>query len=253
MGVFTLTFLAVRAAPLVMAQLALTVVAVADVIVQVTPPPVTVIAVAPFRLVPVSVTGTVVPCVPVAGATEASVGPSTVKVMVAFPPGVNTVTVLAEAVRVVFIVRFTVIVVEETTVTVPTVTPPPFISTLVPFVVKLEPMIVTGTVVPRTPELGVIDDTVGDGGLFTVNVKALVSPFGVLTMTGLGLGTAVGETVKVAVTVESFTTVNELTVTPAPAVTAVAPVRPEPEMVTGTMVPSTPAAGVIEVNAGITV
>ena len=74
-GVVTVTFLALRVAPAVIAQLALTVVAVDVIPVQVTPPPKMVTAVAPVRLVPVRDTGTVVPWVPVGGLIEASVGP----------------------------------------------------------------------------------------------------------------------------------------------------------------------------------
>ena len=74
-GVVTVTFLALWVAPAVIAQLALTVVAVDVIPVQVTPPPEMVTAVAPVRLVPVRDTGTVVPWVPVGGLIEASVGP----------------------------------------------------------------------------------------------------------------------------------------------------------------------------------
>jgi len=61
----------------------------------VTPAPDTFTAVVPVRLVPVIVTGTAVPCRPVAGAIEASVGPTTVNVTAVLTPiGVLTVTFL---------------------------------------------------------------------------------------------------------------------------------------------------------------
>jgi hypothetical protein len=74
-GVVTVTFLALWVAPAVIAQLALTVVAVDVIPVQVMPPPEMVTAVAPVRLVPIRDTGTVVPRVPVGGLIEASVAP----------------------------------------------------------------------------------------------------------------------------------------------------------------------------------
>ena len=74
-GVVAVTFLAVCAAPFVIAQPALTEVAVDVIPVQVTPAPEMVTAVAPAKSVPVSVTGTVVLCRPVVGLIEASVGP----------------------------------------------------------------------------------------------------------------------------------------------------------------------------------
>jgi hypothetical protein len=96
----------------------------------------------------------------------------------------------------------------------------------------------------------VIDVRVGTVGLFTVNVKAFVGPCGVFTMTFLAPSTVVEEMVKVAVIVESFTTVKELTGIPFMPMIEVAPVRPEPEMVTGTVAPRTPVAGVIVFSTG---
>jgi hypothetical protein len=63
-------------APLVMTKFALTVVELtAETPVAVTPVPEIVTAVAPDRLVPVRVTGTVVPCVPLVGLIAVRVGP----------------------------------------------------------------------------------------------------------------------------------------------------------------------------------
>ena len=99
-AVVTVTVRAVAAALVAMAQLALTVVAVGVlVIVQVTPLPEAVTAEAPARLVPVSVTGTVVPRRPEFGAMLVNAGGrGTVTVNVTallVPPPVVTVIVRA--------------------------------------------------------------------------------------------------------------------------------------------------------------
>jgi hypothetical protein len=97
----TVTVLAPSAAPTVIAQFALTVVAVElPVMLQVTPAPDTVTAVAPVKPVPDRVTGTAVPRAPEVGAIEVRAGPSNVKVTPPLvPPGVVTVTVLVAGVR----------------------------------------------------------------------------------------------------------------------------------------------------------
>ena len=61
----TVTFLAVSPAPLAITRFAVTVVAVATILFAVTPAPDMVIPVVPPKFVPVSVTGTVVPCLSV--------------------------------------------------------------------------------------------------------------------------------------------------------------------------------------------
>jgi len=74
-GVVTLTVLAVAAAVDGIANVAVTVVAFTTVMpLTVMSPPDTVTAVAPVKLVPVRVTGTLVPLTPVVGAIEVSVG-----------------------------------------------------------------------------------------------------------------------------------------------------------------------------------
>jgi hypothetical protein len=99
--VVTVTVLAPSAAPTVITQFALTVVAVEPpVMLQVTPAPDIVTAVAPVKPVPVRVTGTTVPRAPEVGAIEVSAGPSNVNVTPPLvPPGVVTVTVLVAGVR----------------------------------------------------------------------------------------------------------------------------------------------------------
>jgi len=198
--------------PAVSVHVALTVVEVELLTVQVLPVPDTVTAVAPDRFVPVRVSKTPVPCVTGFGATETSVGPSTVNVWSPLvPPALETVTFLAVSPAVAVIVNVVVIVVGFTIVMAPTVTPPPDTATVVPVAVKLLPDRVTGTAVPRTPVFGVTEASVGAGGLTIVNVTALLVPPGVVvTLTVLAVSPAVAVIVNVAVTVESFTTVRPL-------------------------------------------
>jgi len=157
MGVVTVTFLAPSPAPAVIAQFALTVVAVDVMPVQVTPPPAMATAVAPVRLVPVSVTGTVVPRLPLTGEMEVNVGPCTVNVTaLVTPAGVVTVTFLAPVAAPVVMVKVAVTVVSFTALKALTVTPPPDTVTAVA-PVRPTPVMVTGTAVPRTPVLGAIE------------------------------------------------------------------------------------------------
>jgi len=76
-GVVTLTVLALSVALPVIVNVAVTVVLVAVIPLTVTPVPDTFTAVAPVRLVPVSVTGTAVPRAPEVGAINVSVGTAT--------------------------------------------------------------------------------------------------------------------------------------------------------------------------------
>jgi hypothetical protein len=210
--------------------------------------------------VPVSVTGTlVVPLVgwvAVFGAIEANVGPCTVNVAVVLVPFdvVTTATLLAPAEAVLAMLRVAVTVVELTTVKVPvaTVTPVPSPVSPVP-PDKLVPVSVTGTLVPRTPVLGVIEVRVG---LATVNVEVVLVPFDVVTTaTLLDPAGAVLAMLRVAVIVVELTTlkVPVATVTPVPSpVSPVAPAKLLPVSVTGTLVPLRPVLGVIEVSVGCT-
>lgn len=257
-GVATVTFLAVCAVPAVIAQLALTVVEVDVIPVQVTPPPETVTAVAPVRLAPVRVTGTVVPWAPVIGLIEASVGPCTVIEMeLLAPAGFLTVTVCVPSAAVVPVATANVAVsiVGLVTLTALTVIPPArFTATLIPVVVKLVPVRVTEVVVvPRTNVLGATEPSVGSGGLTAVNVTALLAPpVVVVTLTLLALIVAVAEIVNVAVIVVEFTTAIVPTVTPVPDTVTVVPiaVKLAPVRVTETLVPRRPLLGAIEASVG---
>jgi hypothetical protein len=250
-GVVTVMVLADRVAPVVMVKVAVTVVSFTTArLPTVTPVPDTLIAVAPVRPRPVRVTGTLVPLTPVGGAMELSVGPVTVKVTVLLvPPGVVTLTVLALSVAPAVMVKFAVTVVEFTTVMPPAVTPvPDTVTADVP--VRFVPVKVTGTLVPLMPVLGAIEVSVGVGGAVTVNTTLPVVPIGVTTATFLAERVAPAAIVNVVVTVVGVT-VKAPTVIPVPdTVTAVAPVRPVPLRVTGTLVPLTPVAGAIEDRPG---
>ena len=80
-----------------------------------------------------------------------------------------------------------------------------------------------------------------------MNTTVFVAPIGVVTLTFLSVRPAAAEIVNVAVTVVSLTTVSPLTVIPPPTpVIAVAPVRPPPVNVTGTLDPRAPVFGFIE-------
>jgi hypothetical protein len=186
------------------------------------------------------------------GVLKVTVAPVTLKgtVCVEVPFGVVTVTflvVVSEAPLVTAQLAVTWIL--EVATTLVQVMPPPLMATAVA-PVMLVPARVTGTVVPRTPVLGVIDVSVGGGGAVTVNVRGLlVAPPASVTVTFLAFAVAVAAMFSVAVTVVSFTAVKPLTVMFIPdTFTAVAPVRPRPVMVTGTAAPRTPVLGAIEVS-----
>jgi hypothetical protein len=251
-GVVTLTFLVVSPAPAVITQDALTLVAVGvPEMVQVTPPPLVVTAVAPLRLVPVRVIGTVVPRAPDVGVIDVSVGTDaavTVNCTVLVVPiGVVTLTVLPVRPAVAEIVSVAVTVLSFTTVRPPTVMPPPDTFTAVAPVSPV-PLSVTGTLVARWPDVGLIDASVGP---VTVNVTLPVVPPDVVMVTFLAVSAAVLEMVKVAVTVVGFTSARLLTVTPAPeTLIDCVPDRFVPVRVTLTDVPRRPDVGEIVVRVG---
>jgi hypothetical protein len=253
-GVVTLTVLAVSAAPAEMVKFTVTEVSFTTWIPATpTPEPETFTAVVPVRLVPVRVTGTTVLRTPVLGLIEVNagaVGATIVKVTgLLVPFAVVMVTVLADRAADPEMAKFAVTVVELTTLMPLTPTPvPETVIAVAP--VRFVPVRVTGTVVPRPPVLGAIEDSVGDNGLSTVNV-VVGAPIGVFTVTVLVESVAVAVMLNVAVIVVEFTTVIPLTVTPVPdTVTEVAPPRLVPVRVTGTLLPRTPVLGAIDVRVG---
>ena len=257
-------------APLAIARVAVTVLELTTVRVPATTetpvPPIPFNPVVPVRLAPVKVTGSVaVPRTPVFGAIEVSDAPCTVNATVllaARAPATLTVTVLAPSVAPAVMVNVAESVVELVTVTpltmIPPPPPPPETATVVSPVMKLVPVRVTGTVVPRTPVVGAIEVNVGVGGIVTVKVTALLVPPGAVTVTFLAVPAANALMVKVVWTCVSLTTVMVPTVTPplpppvAVTLTAVAPVRPLPKMSIGTGVPCPRGAdaGEIDVSTG---
>ena len=137
------------------------------------------------------------------------------------------------------------------TVIAPWVTPvPEMVIAVVP--VRLVPVRVTGIpVAPIEPETGEIEVSVAPCAV-TVNVKLLVVPTGVTTLTFLAPVVAVAEIVNVATTVVLLTTPIPLTVTPVPdTLTADAPVRFVPVRVTCTVVLRTPEFGLIAVRVAV--
>jgi hypothetical protein len=260
-GVTTVTFLVDRGAVGDMVKVAVTVVEfTTDTLLTVIPlvNPDIFTAVAAVRLVPVRVTGTAAPRLPELGAIEDRVGAGgvvTVNVTALLvPPAATTVTFLVARGALAAIVKVAVTVVAFTTDTLLTVIPlvnPDIFTAVAP--VRLVPVRVTGTAVPRMPELGAIEDKVGVGGFVTVKDTALLVPPGVTTVTSLDVRPAEDEIVKVAVIVEEFTTVTLATVIPLvnpEMFTAVAPVRLAPLRVTGTTAARKPELGVIELSVG---
>jgi hypothetical protein len=126
------------------------------------PTPVT--ATAPVRLVPVNVTVTAAPRPPDIGLIDVSVGAGgavTVKVTgLLTPPGVDTLTLRALVAALLAMARFALTVVSLTTTRLLTVTPPPE-TVIRKAPVRLVPVRVTGTVVPRSPVLGLMEVSVG--------------------------------------------------------------------------------------------
>ena len=164
-----------------------------------------------------------------------SVGPSTVNVTgLVVTPWLVTVTFLALAPAPAVIAKLAVTVVSvEVPVTVAVTPLPDTVTVVAP--ARPVPVRVTGTVAPLKPEAGLLEVSVG---VSTVNKLAPVAdPIGVVTTTFLGVSPA-----PVAIAQDAFTVVA-VDVTPVhvmvgpPMATAVAPVRPVPVMVTGTVVP----------------
>ena len=187
-------------------------------------------AVAPEKLVPVSVT--VVPLAPLVGVNEeiVGVGINVNPVRVAIPPGVVTDTFpdVPAATTAVMLIG-------ETTVNDAAAVPPK-LTAVAPE--KLAPVIVT--VEPLAPLVGVNDEIVGVG----INVKpaSVAIPPGVVTDTLPDVPVA-----TTAVIVVGETTVNDVAAVP-PKLTAVVSKRPVPVIVT--VEPLSPLVGVMEEMPG---
>ena len=227
------------------------------------PPPSPVSPVAPVKFVPVMVTGTasvpVAGCVAEFGLIEVSVAPCTVKgtaLLVAAAPATVTVTLWTVVIEApVEMVNNAVAVVGLMTVTPLTVMPPPETATVVLPTMKLVPVSVTRTTVPRTPVGGATEVNVGVGGMVTVKATELLTPPGAVTVTVRAVPAAPAAMVKVVLSTPSPATVIGPTVMPPPppdTVTAVVPVKPLPKRLTGTATPCPRGAdvGAIDVSTG---
>jgi hypothetical protein len=190
------------------------------------------------------------------GPVNVAVAPNTVKVsgLLGETAAVVTVTLLAgESAAPLAIVNVAVTVVSFTTVMPLTVTLlPDTVTAVVP--VRWLPLRVTGTLVPRTPVLGVIEVSAGVAGAVTLKFRlgVLVTPVtpSVTLMGAFAVTPALDGIWKSAVIVVSLTTVRVVTLMPSPAFTPVTSVSPVPVRVTETVVPRTPVFGTIEVSTG---
>jgi hypothetical protein len=153
------------------------------------------------KLLPVSVTETLLPGTPLLGLIEASVGAPTVTVNVTgalLPLVVVTITLAGPVVALAAMVNVAVICVGPVTLTPLTATPGLLTETVAPER-KLAPVRVTvDTVAPWGPLVGLIELTLGAGGL-TVNVTGGLVPLAVVTLTLAGPSAAIEAMVNVAV------------------------------------------------------
>ncbi len=189
------------------------------------------------------------------GPVNVAVAPNTVKgsELLAEAAAVVTVTFLAESPAFLAIVKVAVTVVSFTTVILLTVTlPPGTVIAVAP--VRWLPLRVTGTLVPRTPVLGVIEVSTGVAGAVTLKFRlgVLVTPVtpSVTLMGAFAVTPALDGIWRSAVIVVSLITVRVVTLMPSPAFTPVTSVSPVPVRVTETVVPRTPVFGAIEVSTG---
>lgn len=245
MGVVTVTFRLPNVAVAVTEKVALMVVAFTTVKeLTVTPVLATVTAVAPVRLVPVRTTATfsvAKPRVAEGGAIEVKAGPWTASVTVFVVPfGVVMLRETGPSVAVLVRVQFAVTVVLVDVPVIAQLTPVTPVPALIAVgnevpATKSMPVNVTGTTVPRTPVVGLIE--VSDGPR-TMNVAVEVTVFPLATIvTVRALRAADEEITNVAETLV-LVAVNVLTVTPVPeTATDVAPARFVPVIVTTTEVP----------------
>ena len=152
------------------------------------------------KFVPASVALKLDPATPLLGVIEVSVGGPREIVngtAAVVPPDVLTVTLAAPVAAVAAIVNVAVICVPLVTLTLLTVTPGLPTATVAPET-KLEPVNVTGTVVPRVPLVGAMEAKVGAGGLILNAAGALV-PLEPLTVTLATPVAALAPIVNVAV------------------------------------------------------
>ena len=146
------------------------------------------------------------------------------------PPGVVTETFLDPVFAVALIVMFALIFVELSTVKLLTLIPAPKLTAVAP--VKFTPLIVTFRFWPRVPRLGLTLATVGGASSTMKPLIRVPVPPAVLTETFLDPGTAAPLQLMLEVICVAFFTVKLLTVIPTPKLTAVAPLKLVPVIVT---------------------
>lgn len=252
-GVVTVTFLAAFVVPAENVSVAVTVVSPVTVTpVTVTPPPETLTAEVPVNPVPVRVIAVDVPRLPEVGLIEVSTGPVRVygRLLVS-PPPVRTKMLIGVSGVAAVLVKVAVMDVALTYVTPVIVKPAGFggapSTRTVDVGWKFVPVRVTFIASPRNPEFGLMDVSVGVAAATTVNVMGPRVAVGVVTVTFLALSVAVGEITQLAVTEVAVAAPVIVQATPPPdTLTAVAPVRPVPEIVTTVVVPRTPLLGLME-------
>jgi hypothetical protein len=164
------------------------------------------------------------------------------------PPALVTVTVAVPGAALAETPSVAIIWVELTTVT-PETEIPELALTVEP-ATKFVPVKVTATVDPVSPMAGLIDVSVGGGGVMLKVTGGLV-PYKVVSVTVAAPKAALAAMVKVAVSSLELITPTLETDTPG-LLTATVPVAKKfvPVNVTGTLAPASPLAGVIDVMVG---
>jgi hypothetical protein len=211
----------------------------------------TLIVVGEMKLSPVKKTIELLPRWPLGGLMEASVGGETRTVKVTgllVPPAVVTVTLTGPGVILKPILKVPVMTVEL--VTVEAIILPGQLIVVAPGT-KLVPINVNGTFVPCAPVFGVIDVSVGGGGLVTVKFTELLVPAGVVTVILPAPSEALLAMVNVAVIDVGVITVHALGVMPPfTELTLQGEVKLAPVKVTGTVTPREALDGLMELSVG---
>jgi hypothetical protein len=215
-------------------------------------PGVTRIVLAPTtKLVPVSVTLTLVPWIPLVGLSEVSVGNGGLTVngtVVVVMPLVVTETFWLLSGAFAAITNVAVIVVVLVAFTFVAVMPVP-LKLIVAGLKKFVPVSVTGTLALSSPLVGLMEASVGGGA--TVNVWLPEVPPKAVTVTFCATSGAFAATWKTEVMVMLFTSTTLVGVTPVPLrLMVIGATKAVPVSVTLTLVPWIPLVGLTEVSVG---
>src|SRR3989454_5157903 len=222
--------------------------------VAVTPDPLKTTAVAPVKPVPLTVAPRVLFTTPESGLFRVIMVRACVTVKLLngadVPLGVVTVTVLAPSPAPAAIVTVMGRLVAVPPVSMVAVTPLPLnVTAVAP--PRPVPLMVAGWLVPAAPEDGVIPVTTGPPEFTVKPLNAGDVPIGVVTVKVRVSVDAPAAIVTVMGRLVAVPPVSMVAVTPLPLnVTAVAPPRPVPLMVAGSLVPGAPEDGLIPVITG---